>query len=226
MSDFDTCPYQYAHKRIYKTIPYEETEATIWGTRVHKAAEDAVNGLPVTDEEAFLPVAPYVALFQKQKAAGATVLCEYEMGLTEDWKACGFKEGCGRIISDVLIVNGEKCGVYDYKSGSRRDKKGNPKTISNDQLIINCIAAAIHFPELKEFNAKYIYVSEPDPAFRTPGFDKPLTRAELLPHLQHLQGKLQRMKEAIAYENYPYRVQGLCRAWCGAFDCPHNGRKG
>lgn len=130
VSDFDTCPYQYAHKRIYKTVPYEETEATIWGTRVHKAAEDYVNGEPVVDEEAFLPVAPYAGLFLKKKEAGATVLCEYEMGLTEDWKAVGFKQGCGRVISDVLIIEDEKCFVADFKSGKRRDKNGKPKLIS------------------------------------------------------------------------------------------------
>lgn len=225
ISDFDTCPYQYAHKRIYKTIPYEETEATIWGTRVHKVAEDLLNGVEVNDPEAEVLVRPYVNIFLGKKAAGATVLTEYQMGLTEDWKACGFKEGCGRIISDVLIVDGDKCFVADYKTGKRRDKNGNPKTISNDQLYINCLAAAIHFPELKHFNGKYIYVSEPDPAFRTPGIE-PLERKDLLPHLQNLTGKLKRMKEAIAYENYPYKVQGLCRAYCGAFDCPHNGRKG
>ena len=221
ISDFDTCPYQYAHKRIYKTIPYEETEATIWGTRVHKVAEDAVNGEPVVDEEAFSIVAPYVDLFLKKKAAGATVLVEHQMGLTEDWKACGFKEGCGRIISDVLVIDGNKVGVFDYKTGKRRDKQGNPKTISNDQLIINCIAAAIHYPDAQEFNGKYIYVSEQDPKFKTPGFDKPLSRAELLPHLKVLTEKIARMKEAIAYDNYKYQPSGLCRGWCKIPECPH-----
>lgn len=222
ISDFDTCPYQYAHKRIYKTIPYEETEATIWGTRVHKVAEDLLNGKEVNDPEAEVLVKPYVNSILASQPDFLGV--ELQLGLTEDWKPCGFKEGCGRIISDVFIKKGNKVTVLDWKTGKRRDKHGNPKTISNDQLIINCIAAAIHYPDAQYFNAKYIYVSETDPAFRTPGIE-PVERKDLLPHLKTLTEKINRMKEAILYDVFPYRVQGLCRAYCGAFDCPHNGRK-
>lgn len=218
ISDFDTCPYQYAHKRIYKTIPYEETEATIWGTRVHKVAEDLLNGVEVNDPEAEALVRPYVNSILASRPDFLGV--ELQMGLTEDWKACGFKEGYGRIISDVFIKKGNKITVLDWKTGKRRDKKGNPKTISNDQLIINCIAAAIHYPEVQHFNAKYIYVSEPDPAFKTPGIE-PLERKDLLPHLKNLTEKIKRMKEAILYENYPYSPSGLCRGWCKIPECPH-----
>jgi hypothetical protein len=37
VNDFDTCPYQYAAKRYHCTVQFEDTPATIWGTRVHDA---------------------------------------------------------------------------------------------------------------------------------------------------------------------------------------------
>ena len=225
LGDFDTCPYQYAAKRVYKTAPYEETEATIWGTRVHKVAEDLVNGVAVNDPEVEKLVKPYTDLFLKQKET-AEVLTEHKMGLTEGWKPCDFMapDVCGRVISDVLVLRGDEAFVYDYKGGKRRDKNGNLKTISNTQLIINSLSVAIHFPHITRFSGKYIYLGEADPQHRTPGM-APMERKDLLPHLQELQAKIKRVKEAVEYDNFAFRPSGLCRAYCPSYDCPHNGRK-
>lgn len=220
ISDFDTCPMQYAHKRFYKTVQHQDTEATIWGTRVHKVAEDILNGLPVNDPEAEILVRHYTDLFLK---VGGELGVEKKMALTEDWKPCDFfsDEACGRVISDVLIVKDDVVHVFDYKSGKRRDKHGKLKSIGNDQLIINCVCAAIHYPQAQEFHGKYIYLHEHDFQHKTPGLARPLTRQELLPHLKVLQEKINRMKEAWSNEIFATKTSGLCRGWCPVTECVH-----
>jgi hypothetical protein len=48
MKGFETCPKQYYHVNVLKQFPFEETEATRYGTEFHKAAEDFMrDGTPL-----------------------------------------------------------------------------------------------------------------------------------------------------------------------------------
>ena len=129
------------------------------------------------------------------------------------------REGCA--ISDVLVVNGDSAICLDWKTGARRDKRGKLKEISNDQLVINFIVAALWYPEIKKFTGRYIYVGEQDPAHRTPGLE--LTRAELVPQMKDLMGKIKNIKDSMESGVWQKRTSGLCRNYCGVADCPHCG---
>ena len=55
IKEFDTCPRKYEGTYVTKEVPYTETEATIYGTELHKAAEDYIGeGTPLNSKFAWL----------------------------------------------------------------------------------------------------------------------------------------------------------------------------
>ena len=56
---FETCPRKYQAEKVTKEVPYTETEATVYGTELHKASEDFIrDGTPIPERFAF--VRPYL----------------------------------------------------------------------------------------------------------------------------------------------------------------------
>ena len=49
LNAFEQCPRRFKLTRITKEVSEPQTEATMWGNAVHKALENAVNGVPLTE---------------------------------------------------------------------------------------------------------------------------------------------------------------------------------
>ena len=81
LNDFENCPMAYGEKRFYCRVPFVETEPLIWGNRVHKQAEDFLKSKPITDEEAFKPVAPWCEAIMR---SGYHVTAELELAFDEN----------------------------------------------------------------------------------------------------------------------------------------------
>lgn len=209
LNDFETCPFQYAAKRFYKTLPHEETEATLWGTRVHEYAENVLKGNTLAfDETISKLVGPYCDLILN---AGGELLVEKQLAVGEDWKPCGWEDGWGRGIIDAVVIKEGKARIFDWKTGKVKD--------DTLQLKIFCLFLALHRPDIKEFDAKFIWLKHGT----VTGLAKPLTRSELMPVIKDLKAKIARIQEAWASENFRMKQGGLCRKWCGAKECPHAG---
>ena len=217
LATFETCPMKYAAEYVYKTVPYQETVHTIWGNRVHKEAELFFKGTPGTDAEAFAPVKPYCDLLGKLPGKR---LVEYRIGFDANWKPIAvppenkpweWGNTVGRMAVDLAIVDGTTLRGFDWKTGKQKD--------DNTQLQINTLCLAMLHPEVQEFDLRYVWLKDK----KTTGFK--LTRKELLPVYKDIKSRVARMKDAHESETFVSRRQGLCKSYCGAYDCPFCGGK-
>ena len=205
---FDTCPYQFAAQYYYKTLPYQETEATIWGHRVHKQAENFMNGVEIDDIEAFKPVEKWVKTLSK---IDGERFVEHKMGVSDKLIAMDYDSAEGRMILDLGIKRGDELILIDWKTGKKKD--------DHIQMKIYALIMAIQHPEVQKITYKYVWLKTGEATGAT------ITRAELAPIAKNVLSKIKAMKSAWSSENFPKQKNGLCRNWCAVSECPHSGGK-
>lgn len=205
LTAFENCPLSSAHTRYYKDVPWIETEELRWGNRVHTALENVLKRNSMTSDE--LLVAPYKKYTDYMLAAGGELHAELELALSEDLKPCDWFDAraWGRCKIDVTILKDGTAHVFDWKTGKVKN--------DNLQLIVCFIFLAIHFPEIQNFNGKFVWLKHD----KVTGLDAPLSRAELLPYMQDLITRVQQFRTAWDNEHFPARPSGLC-GWCGYRD--------
>ena len=210
MKGFETCPKQYYHVNVLKEFPFQETDATRYGTEFHKAAEDYMrDDTPVPERFAFaLPT------LEALKAKPGEKHCELKMGLTEDLQPCGFydKNVWFRGIVDLAIINGEKAFIVDYKTGK------SAKYADTGQLQLMALSLFAHFPEVKRAKGGLLFVI----ADKFVGADFNASDHNVLwsPWIKKY-AQLQKAHETNVWNPVP---SGLCRKHCPVVECPHNGQ--
>jgi len=210
IKDFQTCPKQYYHKRVLKEIPFEETEATLYGNKFHKAAEEYIrDGVPFPNEFKFA-----LKALDKLRELPGDKHCELKFALTEDLEPCAFKskDAWWRGIADLLIVNGDEARVIDYKTGA------SAKYADTGQLELMALAVFKYFPEVKTVRAGLLFVvakSFPKAKYSVEDQDKLW--------LKWL-SEYDRIRAAHKHNVWNPRPSGLCKKHCPVLVCPHNGR--
>jgi hypothetical protein len=212
---FDQCPKKYYHLRVAKDIKEPESDAMLYGTAVHTAAENFMrDGTPVPEKYAYMR-----PLLEKLKAIPGDKHCELKMGLKKvDGRLapCGFfdKEVWYRGIADLLIINKDKGEgrVIDYKTGK------SAKYADTKQLALMAACVFTHFPEVKTVKAGLLFVVSEE-------FVKADYKAETGFNIfSELDGAL--VSRETAYETGVFNPKRnfTCRAWCPVLSCSHNGR--
>lgn len=212
LKKFKTCAKQYYEVKIAKN--YEEpafTEATLYGSSFHEAAEHYVrDGTPLP--EAFAYVKQHLDTL---RSIPGEKLCEFEMGLTKDLEPCGFKDEnvwC-RGIADLLIVNRDKgtARIVDYKTGK------SAKYADTAQLELMALMVFKHFPEVRRVKAGLLFVVAND--FKKAEYDKTQEKNYWRTWMQDI-GRLEAAHRSGVWNPSP---SGLCRKHCAVLSCPHNG---
>ena len=207
---FEQCPKQFYHMRVAKDYEDKETEAMLYGTLFHEAAEDFLkNGVAIPEKFKYAEK----ALTNLRDRPGKK-LCEYKLGLTENLDPCGFfsKEVWFRGIADLIILDGDTAWVVDYKTGK------SAKYADKGQLELMAIATFKHFPEVKKVKAGLLFV-----------IAKAVIKEDYLDTTAPMLWKkwladYARMEKALDTNTWNPRPSGLCRQHCAVLECPHNGR--
>jgi RecB family exonuclease len=208
---FEQCPRKFYHLKVAKTYTEAETEAMMYGTLFHEAAEFYVrDGTPLPERFAFAQSA-LDSLMRKQ----GEKLCEYEMGLTQDLEPCGFKDDnvWWRGIADLVILDKENklAWVIDYKTGS------NTRYADTGQLELMALAAFKHFPEIETVRAGLLFVVAKE-------LIKDNYKKEDAPVMwKKWLSDYSRMELAFSKDVWNAHPSGLCRRHCPVTECPHNG---
>jgi len=211
IKSFEQCPKKFYHLKVVRDYKEPETEAMLYGTKFHEAAEFYIkDGTPLPPEFNYAKG----ALDNLNQLPGEK-LCEYEMGLTEDLEPCGFKDPnvWWRGIADLIILNREtgEARVLDYKTGK------SAKYADTGQLELMSLAIFKHFPEVKKVKAGLLFVV-------CKQFIKDNYSIDTAPKLwQKWLRDYDRMKYAYKTNVWNPRPSGLCRKHCVVTDCPHNG---
>ena len=153
LSTFKQCPKKYYHLKVAKDVKDVGSSAMYYGNEVHKAAEDYIKtNTPIPAKFNYIKK----TLDALNNIAGEKH-CEIRMGLAKGdnlYKPTGFfaKDVWWRGIADLLIVNGEKAFLIDYKTGK------NAKYADTKQLDMLAGAVFVHYPEVKVVKSALAYV--------------------------------------------------------------------
>lgn len=212
IKSFEQCPKKFYHLKVAKDYKEPETEAMLYGTAVHEAAEEYVrDGKPLPPEYMYIK-APIDALCAKQ----GEKLCELEMGLTADLEPCGFfDDDCWyRGIADLVIVDKENklAWVIDYKTGK------NTRYADKGQLELMALCVFKHFPEVETVRGGLLFVVCNELIKDTYEVDK---SGEMW---EKWLADYNRMEQAYKNDVWNAHQSGLCKRHCIVTECVHNGR--
>lgn len=210
LSLFQQCPRKYHRLKVVKDIKDKETEALIYGKEVHRVAEEYIrDGTPIPAKHNYIQ-----KYLDPLKALPGEKLCEYQMGLTKELNPCGFmdKEVWWRGIADLLVINGEKATLVDYKTGK------SSKYADIKQLELLSLATFKHFPEVKSVKAGLVFFVAED-----------LVKAEFVDAQLHdiwakWAPELLRLEKSYEVDVWNAKPNFTCRNYCPVKDCEHNGK--
>jgi hypothetical protein len=207
---FKQCPHKYYRLRIVKDIVEPPAEHLNYGLEVHKAAEDYLGkGTPIPEKYIFIK-----EHLDKLNHIEGKKLCEYKMGLTSNLEPCGFfdKDVWWRGVADLIIINGDKAYVIDYKTGK------SAKYADTKQLELLSCALFKHFPEVKKVKGGLLFVVANDLVKENFEVDN-----EGVYWTKWLEDT-QRLEAAIQNNVWNKKPNFSCRSWCSITDCEHNGK--
>ena len=213
LSMYITCPAQYSAHKVEKYVPHTDTEATLYGREVHTAAELYIrDGAPIPAKFGY--VKPYL---DRLNAIDGRKYCELELGIKivdGEYVHCGFEDEdrYWRGIADLVIVDGDRAYIVDYKSGK------SSRYADSKQLALLAAAVFLAFPDVKTIKGMLLFVVCRDIIKEDYTYDK---RFEIFNKLKEVLAQRE-----IAYETgvFNARPNGLCGKWCQAVKCVHNGR--
>jgi len=207
---FKQCPHKYYRLRVVKDIVEPPAEHLNYGLAVHKAAEDYLGkGTPIPEKYIFIK-----EHLDKLNLIKGEKLCEYKMGLTSNLEPCGFfdKDVWWRGVADLIIINGDKAYVIDYKTGK------SAKYADTKQLELLSCALFKHFPDVKKVKGGLLFVVANDLVK-----DNYQSDQEGVYWTKWLEDT-QRLEAAIQNDVWNKKPNFSCRSWCSITDCEYNGK--
>lgn len=154
---FFTCPHAYEREKLIKDVPYMETEATLWGTRVHDAVERYIKGENVDFSILMMDdVQPVIQRLKELPAdhkASEIEWCFNTAGVICDKDA---PDAMFLGYTDFESVVGDRGFVCDFKTGKRHSKF--------EQVELYALSLWMRFPKVNEIRAGYMWLKERDPS--------------------------------------------------------------
>lgn len=158
---FEQCPKKYFHLKVAKD--YEDTphESAIYGTEVHSAAEEYIKtGVEIPKKYNIIePIVKQLEKIPGEKHAELKLgVAKKELSDGIQYEACDFfaDHVWYRGIIDLLIVDGHRAYLIDYKTGK------NAKYADARQLDLMAGAVFVHFPDVELIKAGLVYIVSGD----------------------------------------------------------------
>ena len=199
LSTYERCPKQYFHRYVAKDIKFEETEASRWGNRVHKALELRLKGEPLPAELAYLEKWPV--------AFRSPVQAELKLGMTYEGKATGFFDtGCWlRGVVDVLTTSPPSAFIADWKTGKRYEKP--------EELQVHALLVRANYPEIVYVRGAYVWLKDDQ-------LGKVHDLHEAAVYMQRARDTARSIEASAAANQWPANENALC-PWCSVQTCKY-----
>ena len=210
LNSFEVCPHYFAEERIYKRVKRVYSQEANWGIEVHDAIAYRLKGGPETSL-----VKPYAMWTDFLiRCAKDDFLVEKQFAITKDYKPAEWfgKNVWGRGIVDVALLRGDWCGVYDWKTGKRREDP--------TELEIFNFFMALNYPQIQKFDSAYIFLKEKDPSKAVVPLGMK-NRKDVMEAWLKILTRIKRMEEAVKCRVFSKKTSGLCNGWCSITDCEH-----
>jgi hypothetical protein len=208
LKDYESCAKKYHEVRVLKNHKFTETQATMYGTELHKAAEEYIKDDKALPEQFAFIQSTLDALNKKP----GRKLCEYQMALTQELIPCGWvgPDVWVRGIADLIIMDDDNltAWVVDYKTG-------NNKYPDREQLKLMAIMIFAHFPHIRKVNAALLFVVKNDMVKISVGIDQ--AEGEWWQYRQ----RIARIEQAHETGVWNPKASPLC-PWCPVTTCVHH----
>lgn len=198
LTAFETCPRRFQLTRVTKQVREPQTEATIWGNKVHKALEDfAKSGKPLSpDLEKYAKYVKKIQSYEGKRVVEERVALDRNFRPTT-WMA---KDVWVRGIIDIGVVGSEKAYLLDWKTGKRRP--------DSNQLKLFAALAFAMYPWVDKVVTGFIWL-------KTSEFDKEVFTRDQLPEIwNEFLPRLSRVAIAYDQDKWTPKPSGLCKNWC------------
>jgi hypothetical protein len=210
---YENCPKKYYHLRIAKDIVEPETEAQLYGTAAHEAAENYVkDGAPLPKGFSYMQ-----EVLDILRDIPGEKLCEFKLGLKADLSPCEFSdpEVYFRGIADLIILDHDRnrAFIIDYKTGK------SARYADTGQLELMALAVFKKFPNIETVRAGLIFTVAKD--FVQAYYE----RDQLTDFTPKFSNALIQLRTSMETGVFNPKPSGLCRAHCSVTGCAYNGRK-
>jgi len=208
LKDFEGCARRYHEIKVLKKYKFEETDATRYGTDLHKAAEDYLaDGVVLPSRFAF--VKDVLDVLDKKPGRKLT---EHKMALTEKLRTCAWDapDVWVRGIADLLIIDDENltAWVVDYKTGNNRYP-------DREQLVLMSLLVFAHFAHIRQVRSALLFVVKNDMVKHNMSVDE--TKDEW----QRYRERSARISACIDSGVWNPKQTPLC-GWCAVKSCEFN----
>ena len=213
LDTFETCPRKFYHLKVVRDVSDPPTVHTDWGQKVHTAFEVFIeNGTPLPEG-----MTQWQTLADKLAKLPGEKLVEEKYALDKNFQPSDWKGAWTRGIADLVVINGDKAAVMDYKTGKR-------KPTEQLDLYVNYVFA--HHPQVKYVSTGFIWLKERRIDWNVTKADKkPYSRDEAPMIWQQFLPRIAKLESAYERDKWPAKTSGLCKAWCPVLSCEFNGRK-
>lgn len=202
LTDFVNCPRSYHRKRILRDVVEEESEALIWGSRVHKAFEDYIEtGVELPPE-----LVQHKDYLDGLASSPGAIRTERKIALGRDMQPCEFfgKDVWFRGVIDLSIVDGDSALLIDYKTGKPHSKF--------EQLQLFALFTFIENPSVETVTVRYYWTQT------RRSTEQRYVRDEMGDLWKPFIPNLRQYVEAYKTDTWQPRPSGLC-GWCPVTDC-------
>ena len=212
ISTYIQCPRKYQAEKVTKEVPYQDTEATLYGKAVHLAAEEFIrDGKPIPPQFAYMQ-----PILDKLVAMPGEKHCEMKVGLAKrdgQLVSCDFfaDDVWFRGIADLIIIQGDVARIIDYKTGK------SAKYADTKQLALMAACVFLMYPEVKTIKAILLFVVSKEVVKDEYTYDR---RFDIFAKLDT---PLRQMEASYTTGVWNPKPNGLCSKWCKVVDCAHNG---
>ncbi len=209
LKTFQQCPRKYYHTKVAKDIQEPDTDATLYGKRMHTVAEEYIrDGKPIPPEFSYIePTLKTLAAIPGDKH------CEVKLGLTREFKACDFDapDVWWHGIADLVIIDNHKGLAHsvDYKTSK------NSRYADVKQLDLVAAGIFAKFPQVKKIKSALVFV-----------VSKELIKAEHnkeleLQYVASVMPDITRIESALKTNVWNPVSGPLCR-FCAVKNCEYN----
>ena len=198
LTAYETCPKRFQLTRVTKQVFEPQTEATLWGNKVHKALELFAKGeKPLPPElQAYERYVRKIQSYEGKRVVEEKIALDSSLRPTT-WMA---KNVWVRGIIDIGVVGSETAYLLDWKTGKRKP--------DSDQLQLFAALAFAIYPWIDNVVTGFIWLKENK-------FDKEkFTREQITDIWGGFLPRLNRLATSYEQDKWLPKPSGLCRNWC------------
>ena len=210
LTSYETCPRKHHEVNVLKRFKEPESQALVWGNRVHKAAENYVRSKArfpkgmdrlAAAAEKIVGAVEWDELHAERKFALNRKLQETEYFARDVWLRC---------IADVLAVKGDLALVVDWKTGKRK--------FEDDQLALLAACVFRGYPNVTKVKTCFVWVGDD---FAVDPYE--FYREDEQSIWSRFTARVGEFERAFVEEDFPPRPSGLCKRHCVVRTCEYHG---